>query len=69
MTVFEFWLEFEKIFDVVNFMFFQLIVENPDAILQESQVRSFIGIQIETEPQILVTVELENHFEEGTWLE
>lgn len=43
-------------------MFLQVIAENPYSIFQESQTRIFISVKVKTEPKILMTVQLEDHF-------
>ena len=52
---------------MIYLVFFQGVVEDPDAIFQEGEVRNLIGVEVEAEPEILVTVELKDHLEEGSW--
>jgi hypothetical protein len=47
---FELILKLEQISNMINLMLLQVVVEYPNTIFEEGQVRHFIGIEIKTKP-------------------
>ena len=54
---------------MIDLVFLEGVVEDPDAVFEEGEVGNFVGVEVEGEPEVFVGVELEDHFEEGTRLE
>ena len=54
---------------MINLLFLKVLVVDPEAVLEESQVWRFIGVYIETKPQVFFRVYLENHLKKRPCLQ
>lgn len=60
---FEAWLKLEQILYVVDLMLNKSLIIDPDAVFDKGEMRHLIRIDVETEPQVLIGVQLEDHLE------
>lgn len=51
---------------MIYFVFFQGVVEDPDAVFEEGEVRNLICIKVEAKPEVFMAIELKDHLEEGS---
>ena len=42
--------EMEEVLDVIDLFFLEVLVEDPDAVLEEGEMGDLVGLQVEAEP-------------------